>query len=347
MNLSAHNEDARFLELLHKWQSGDFTRAEEQELHALARDDAFRQEALEGFLTLPEMDHEPALERLRGKIRGEQPSKRVLFPQLWAMAAALVLLFGAIWFFNVRPVPVDNGQIAQDLPQPAVNQPEPEPPIAANAPDISRSSSSAAENQQPSYTSAGNKTGGGASPALDKIVTSDSPLETIVLNDDAPAPKASNVASAEDEAKDAYKRPGTIVDQSTNSAPPREMAETAARAKKQMESAKPSAVEDAGKSADKAKAKQVTANNQPAGGWDAFRTYLKTKGKLTPEALANNVSGTVRIQFRLNDQNQPYDFKVLNGLGYGCDEAAMQLVKGYAWVRANDQPVVVDVQFVR
>lgn len=169
----------------------------------------------------------------------------------------------------------------------------------------------------------------------------------MVMNDDVAVPKESNVASAEDEQKDAYKRPGAIADQSTNSAPPRELAESAARAKKQVESAKPSQDTDALKKTGKAKAKQATVNNQPAGGWDAFRTYLKTKGKLTPEALANNVSGTVRIQFRLNDQNQPYDFKVLNGLGYGCDEAAMQLVKGYAWVRANDQPVVVDVQFVR
>jgi hypothetical protein len=343
MDLSAHNEDARFLELLHKWQSGDFTRAEEQELHALAKGDAFRQEALEGFLMLPEMDHKPVLERLRGKIRGEQPGKRVLSPQLWAIAAALVLLFGAIWFFNVRPVPVDNGQIAQDLPQPAVNQPEPEPPIAANAPESRSSQSVLSENKQPSLPGS---SGAGASPAADKIVTpAASDAETIVMNDDLA--KTSNVASAEEDQKDAYKRPGGIFDQSTNAAPPREQAESAARAKKEAESAKPSPVVASDKMADKAKAKQGSVNNQPAGGWDAFRTYLKTKGKLTPEALANNISGTVRIQFRLNDQNQPYEFKVLNGLGYGCDEAAIQLVKGYAWVRANDQPVVVDVQFVR
>ncbi len=345
MNLSAHNEDTRFLELLHKWQSGDFTRAEEQELHALAHDDAFRQEALEGFMSLPELDHAPALERLRGKIRGEQPRKRVLFPQLWAIAAALVLLFGAIWFFNIRPVPVDNGQIAQDLPQPAVNQPEPEPPIAANAPESRSSQSILSDNKQPS---ASNAAGAGASPAFDKNeLESPSNLETIVMNDSEDAPKISNVASSEDELKDTYQRPVVVADQSTNSAPPREMAESAARAKKQMESAKPSDDTDALKKTSKAKAKQATINNQPAGGWDAFRTYLKTKGKLPPKALANNISGTVRIQFRLNDQNQPYEFKVLNSLGYGCDEAAIQLVKGYAWVRGNDQPVVVDVQFVR
>ena len=40
-----NNEDARFIALLEKWQSGDFSRKEAREVEELTRNDAFGKEA--------------------------------------------------------------------------------------------------------------------------------------------------------------------------------------------------------------------------------------------------------------------------------------------------------------
>jgi hypothetical protein len=85
MDISTQNEDTRFLELLQKWQSGDFTRADEQEMNALAASDAFRREALEGILDFPTHDQATAILSLRRKIAGKSPRHRVLFHQSWRL----------------------------------------------------------------------------------------------------------------------------------------------------------------------------------------------------------------------------------------------------------------------
>jgi len=332
MTTSKHTEDARFLELLQKWRSGDFTRSDEQELFGLAGDDVFRQEALEGFLDFPENDHNATILALGDKIRPKRDRRRFALPQLLSIAAVLVLVFGAIWFFKVRPVPKDLETLA-DVPVSTNNNPIPTPPIASTPPN--------------------------APPRLDRVAAPEDDMKPeskdmafskpkasvpVLADTIAPSQNFDVAATAESEGF-RQSEPGAVAQQSTNVPSPREIAKDAAsRSKKQVDAAKPAPAEA---KADKAKSTSTASSAQPIGGWNEFRLYLSVNARLTPEALANNVSGTVRLQFRLDIDANPVDFKIIRGLGYGCDEAAIQLVKKASWLRGNGQPVVVDVPFVR
>ena len=69
MSSNPYNKDKRLLELLEQWQTGQFTRADEQELQTLTDSDEFRREAVEGFWALPEADHATHLASIRERLR--------------------------------------------------------------------------------------------------------------------------------------------------------------------------------------------------------------------------------------------------------------------------------------
>jgi TonB family protein len=70
----------------------------------------------------------------------------------------------------------------------------------------------------------------------------------------------------------------------------------------------------------------------PAGGRKAFKQYLETNLRYPEQALKNNVEGKVTVQFTVESNGKLSDFKVLKGLGYGCDEEVIRLIQqGPAW----------------
>ncbi|MBT1709787.1 TonB family protein [Fulvivirgaceae bacterium PWU5] len=70
----------------------------------------------------------------------------------------------------------------------------------------------------------------------------------------------------------------------------------------------------------------------PAGGRGAYKQYLETNLHYPEQALANEVEGKVTIQFTVESSGRITDFKVLKGLGYGCDEEVIRLIKnGPKW----------------
>jgi len=341
------NQDTRFLELLHKWRTGDFTRADEQEMRILAADDPFRQEALDGMLEHSALDHELAVKTLRERIRGKQPVRRLGFPQILAIAATLVLIFSAVWFFNIRPVPTEQEQMAKELPTPEYTQNEPAPPIVPVSPSPTEiRSKSIPQSSAPA---------GPSIVAVDKIMEKEATSPIVEAKDDSQYINGSRDIASGESFRTMPQAPGSILQQTTNAAPPAERAnEEISFAKKKMAS-KPAPYSDQQqnqtdqqKKAGKAKIADTPPQaNRPKNGWTNFRSDLSNKARLTPEALANNVTGTVRLQFVLDTKNQPDDFKVINGLGYGCDEAAIQLIKDASWIRVNSQVITVDVPFVR
>ncbi|MBT1690010.1 energy transducer TonB, partial [Dawidia soli] len=70
----------------------------------------------------------------------------------------------------------------------------------------------------------------------------------------------------------------------------------------------------------------------PAGGRGAFKQYLETNLHYPEQALANEVEGKVTIQFTVESSGRLSEFKVLKGIGYGCDEEVIRLIKnGPRW----------------
>lgn len=344
--MNTNSQDIRFLELLRKWRTGDFTRADEREMWTLAADDPFRQEAMEGMLEHPEMDHVAALSTLRAGIREKRRKRLAGFPQLLAVAAALVLIFGAIWFFNIRPLPPGEGQMARELPTDAGEQQESPAPIEFEAPSSAPARSKSAPGSAAS-----------TAPDLraDEILADKESGPTIAeAKDDSKEYDMQRDAALSKPSVFVPQPPGTVRDMSTNSRPNAERAKTEAGYAAKKRSSYPAP--DLGQNQNQMQNQQNNAgsgaisipmSNQPTEGWFSFRINLSNKARLTPEALANNVSGTVRLEFVLDDKNQPSGFKIINSLGYGCDEAAIQLIKEFTWFRVNDQVVTVDVPFVR
>lgn len=71
---------------------------------------------------------------------------------------------------------------------------------------------------------------------------------------------------------------------------------------------------------------------EPEGGRNGFKNYLSAEVKYPREAIKNKAEGKVTIRFRVEPDGQLTDFQVINGIGYGCDEELIRLVRqGPSW----------------
>ncbi|MFN0033559.1 MAG: energy transducer TonB [Saprospiraceae bacterium] len=349
MFTNPYNDDKRLLELLEGWQSGNFSRADEQELQALADSDEFRREAVQGFWSLPEDDHAAHLASLRERLRKRTGGgRRVALPQIFAAAAAVALLISAaIWLIPSKEVGVPMAQ--KEVSIPTENQ-----PIASNFPEEKIADEEFRPNGSPQLDRLG-KTAERkqSSPMMDS-----GPFAT---SSEAEAMSTSPQLSRDEQGTDKIVAAKPSISESGNSAAKSEQDDLGlapGSAARRTEPAKeaPADLKKSDKAAptpskpkDYAKQRaKVSANaSQPAGGWSNFQDYLRRNARLTEAARQQNVSGTVRLRFRLDENNQPTDFQTLRSLGHGCDEEAIRLLKAYSWQRGTDPKLTVDVPFVR
>lgn len=86
-------------------------------------------------------------------------------------------------------------------------------------------------------------------------------------------------------------------------------------------------------------AKRISQFAGPAGGIEAFNKYIESNLRYPQQALDSKVRGKVTITFAVTTTGALADFRVEDGLGFGCDEEAIRLIKeGPAWT-----PSMVDV----
>ncbi len=349
---SPSSDDQRFLELLQRWQSGDFTRLDEQVLRSLTESDDFRREAMEGFLALPEAEHTERLTALRWRLGAVRPRTRVLaMPQMMAIAAALLVLVAAIWFFP-RAAEESSAPLAQtsEATPGAADQapvlPETETPTSAS--DAIAESAPRMRTEEDAATSPATKVRPSAQQNAtgndDLVITQETEQSSATPPVQEPAPTLATPPPAA--------RPATE--------PPRDRSAALGKAKSAAKPAAPMADttdlawNDTEKKSDLTKLqREVRAErmgpvqSEPAEGWAAFSEYLRQNARLTPEARDHNVSGTVRVQFSVSANDEPQNFIVLRSLGYGCDEEAKRLIQNREWVRGQNPLVTVEVKFVR
>jgi TonB family protein len=80
----------------------------------------------------------------------------------------------------------------------------------------------------------------------------------------------------------------------------------------------------------------------PEGGRKAFKQYLEQNLHYPEQALKNEVEGRVTIQFSIGMTGQLTDFRVIKGIGFGCDEEVIRLIKaGPKWhpTKKNEEPM--------
>jgi TonB family protein len=70
----------------------------------------------------------------------------------------------------------------------------------------------------------------------------------------------------------------------------------------------------------------------PFGGRRAYKQYLEKSLQYPQDALLNNVEGRVTVTFSVETTGILSDFKVVKGIGSGCDEEVIRLIKsGPKW----------------
>jgi TonB family protein len=80
----------------------------------------------------------------------------------------------------------------------------------------------------------------------------------------------------------------------------------------------------------------------PEGGRKAFKQYLENNLQYPDQALKNEVEGKVTIQFSIGMTGQLTDFRVIRGIGFGCDDEVIRLIKaGPKWhpTKKNEEPI--------
>ena len=81
----------------------------------------------------------------------------------------------------------------------------------------------------------------------------------------------------------------------------------------------------------------------PLGGIRAYNKYLEDNLRYPGQALEKKIKGRVTIQFTVTTHGNLTDFNVVKGLGYGCDDEVIRLVKeGPKWVPTTQDDIPVE-----
>jgi Ca-activated chloride channel homolog len=83
------------------------------------------------------------------------------------------------------------------------------------------------------------------------------------------------------------------------------------------------------------------------GGEQALLNYLKTNLKYPAEAINNNISGKVIVQFTVNTDGSLSDIRVIRSLGFGCDEEVIRLIKAMpSWMPGKQRGKAVKTTMI-
>jgi len=81
------------------------------------------------------------------------------------------------------------------------------------------------------------------------------------------------------------------------------------------------------------------------GGKKDFQSYIINNLKYPKQALEHRIEGFVYVEFTVNDMGRVVDAKVEKGIGYGCDEEAIRLIKNLSFQKTRKQGVRVKKSF--
>jgi protein TonB len=82
----------------------------------------------------------------------------------------------------------------------------------------------------------------------------------------------------------------------------------------------------------------------PDGGMEGWSSYLSSNLKYPEAAKAAGIEGTVYVVFVITNKGEIDNVEILRGIGYGCDEEAMRVIRNAPnWTpgRQNDRAMNV------
>ena len=72
------------------------------------------------------------------------------------------------------------------------------------------------------------------------------------------------------------------------------------------------------------------------GGKSALEAFVKKELRYPKEALAAKVEGTVSVRYVVDYKGQVIEAGIISGLGHGCDEEALRIVRNLKFKVPND-----------
>ena len=84
----------------------------------------------------------------------------------------------------------------------------------------------------------------------------------------------------------------------------------------------------------------------PIGGFDAFYKRLGKSIKYPTQAKRSGTDGKVFVEFVINEYGEPVNFKIVKGIGSGCDEEAIRVLKLARWEPGKQRGKPVPVRKV-
>jgi protein TonB len=86
---------------------------------------------------------------------------------------------------------------------------------------------------------------------------------------------------------------------------------------------------------------------EPVGGMEAFMSYLAENLHYPQKAIRMQITGRVFVQFVVNADGTLQDFEVVKGIGGGCDEEAIRVLKNAPkWIPGKQRGKNVRVRMV-
>lgn len=83
------------------------------------------------------------------------------------------------------------------------------------------------------------------------------------------------------------------------------------------------------------------------GGNESLSNYISSEIKYPDDADTNGIHGIVKIQFLIDIDEQVKDAKVVQSLGYGCDEIALDIIKNMPdWIPGQQRGKTVPVKYI-
>ena len=85
---------------------------------------------------------------------------------------------------------------------------------------------------------------------------------------------------------------------------------------------------------------------EPIGGLKGFYETISKNITYPVKAKRNGVEGKVLIEFVINEDDRLSDFKIISGIGAGCDEEAMRVIALTKWKAGKQRGKPVKVKMV-
>ena len=89
------------------------------------------------------------------------------------------------------------------------------------------------------------------------------------------------------------------------------------------------------------KKKKFIQKSEYPGGIEGLRNFIKNNLKYPQNALENKIEGNVLVRYKVNSIGEIFNIQIIQGVGYGCDEEAIRIIKKFKYPKLLNRKIKV------